>query len=119
VREGGGGEAGRQQQVEVLQLGVFVETWRQAVETEMRCGAGSNTEGILQLSVLDLGKTAKLVSDIQAVSQEADLTRIQVVTDEADFLKATRQLVRSQAQVGARPLIIDIYLLACRSLSRG
>ena len=84
------------------QESIPVHTWNICISTqcEPNCGAGSNTGGILQLSVLDLGKAAKLVTDICAVSQEADLTRIQVLNDELDFLEATRRLVRSQAQVG-------------------
>jgi len=54
--------------------------------------------------VLDLGKAAKLVTDIQTVSREADFSRIQVVNEEVEFLEATRQLVRSQAQVGCQCL---------------
>ena len=51
--------------------------------------------------MLDLGKAAKLLSDIAAVGQEADLSGVDVVTADDEMLDSYRQEVRTHAQVYA------------------
>ena len=55
----------------------------------------------MQLGVLDLGKAAKLLSDISAVEEETDLQHMQVVAEDSDFLQAARDQIRIQAQVSS------------------
>lgn len=66
-------------------------------------------DGLLGLSILDLGKAAKLLTDIVSSGEGVDLQRLHVVAREADFLEATRAQIHVQAQVGA----------VLRSLRRG
>lgn len=47
----------------------------------------------------DLAKAAKLLTDIDAVGKESDLSGLSVVDADTDFLKETGQQVRSQAMV--------------------
>lgn len=61
--------------------------------------AGSEAMGIESLGVLDLGKAAKLLSDISAVAEEGLLSSMQVVAKEEDFLQHAKSQVQSQAQV--------------------
>ena len=67
--------------------------------SEPLCDAGSASSSVEKLAILDLGKAAKLLSDIAAVSHEADFSGIEVVAADAELLAATRQQVWVQAQV--------------------
>lgn len=64
--------------------------------------AGNTSEGILTLGVLDLGKAAKILSEIGAVTSDADLQGLQVISKEAGFLSLARADVQKQAQVSVR-----------------
>lgn len=48
---------------------------------------------------LDLAKAAKLLGDIKASEQEADLSGVDVIDAEQAFLQDVSQQVREQAQV--------------------
>ena len=67
--------------------------------SETSCSAGSASGSVEKLGILDLGKAAKLLSDIAAVSREADFSGIEVIAADAELLEATRQQVWVQAQV--------------------
>ena len=54
------------------------------------------------LGVLELGKAAKLLSEISAISREVDLQQLQVISKETDFLTLARKQVEMQAQVKAQ-----------------
>lgn len=56
-------------------------------------------ESLKEMGVLDLGKAAKLLTDIALVGQEADLSGVNAISAESEFLSVTRQGVRAQAQV--------------------
>lgn len=49
---------------------------------------------------LDLAKAAKLITDIRAVDKEVDLSGIDVVDADEDFLKQASATVHEQAEVG-------------------
>ena len=49
---------------------------------------------------MDLAKAAKLLGDIKASEREADLSGVDVIDAEQDFLKEIGQQVQEQAQVG-------------------
>ena len=51
------------------------------------------------LSVLDLGKAAKLLTEVSAVNEFPGLSAIDLVRAEASFLESVRVMVNSQAQV--------------------
>ncbi len=61
--------------------------------------AGSGAQGIDTLGVLDLGKAAKLLSDLTSVVEEGQLSRMQVIAREAEFVEDARSRITSQAQV--------------------
>lgn len=65
--------------------------------------SGSEAHGIDALGVLDLGKAAKLLSDMSSVAEEGQLERMQVVAKEEGFLGNARSRVQSQAQVSDSP----------------
>ena len=52
-----------------------------------------------QPGALDLAKAAKLLSDIAAVDQEADLSDVEVVQADAEFLRTASRTVAWQAEV--------------------
>lgn len=52
---------------------------------------------------LDLAKAAKLLGDIRASEQEADLSGVDVIDAEQGFLEEVGQQVREQAQVCCSP----------------
>lgn len=74
----------------------FVTEQRSLIEL---CAGKEGGGGHKEMGVLDLGKAAKLLTDIAAVEQEADLSGIDVISLEAEFLSTTRSQVREQAQV--------------------
>lgn len=83
------------------------------LEVECLLGVvGSDTSGIMQLGILDVGKAAKLLSDITATGEEeADLRNMQVIAEESLFLSVTRSQVRMQAQVWSafiKPTIVTL-----------
>jgi hypothetical protein len=49
---------------------------------------------------LDLAKAAKLITDIKAVDAEADLSGIDAVAADAEWLESARKSVQEQAEVG-------------------
>ncbi len=50
---------------------------------------------------VDLAKAAKLVTDIRAVDAEVDLSGIQAVAVDAEFLESARKSIQEQAEVGS------------------
>lgn len=56
---------------------------------------------------LDLAKAAKLLGDIKASEQEADLSGVDVIDAEQGFLQDVGQQVREQAQV-SRPQACNV-----------
>ena len=53
--------------------------------------------------ILEVAKAAKLLSEIAAVDGEADLSGIEAVEADAEFLQTAAAIVRSQTEVGAVP----------------
>lgn len=51
-------------------------------------------------NALDLAKAAKLITDIRAVDAEVDLTGIDVVEADVEFIKSTAASVQEMAEVG-------------------
>lgn len=63
--------------------------------TKLKAQLNSKSEGGYQ----DLAKVAKLLADIEVINGEADLTGIDAVGADNDFLKDTWQQAQSQAEV--------------------
>lgn len=48
---------------------------------------------------LDLAKAAKLITDIRAVEKEVDLSDIEAVVSDEEFIRTSKQTIQAQAEV--------------------